>query len=262
MKFKLFTAALLAVVTLFLGCNNEDTPPVPQDPPATDLGTLRLHFDLRWDPMNGVDYSSGDKFQVASGDSVIIDEIRMWISNIKLLQNGMVKWTDKNSYYLVEKTASNEREMIMLDSVEVGQYDELQFSIGVDSARNHSLDQKAGELDENIGMAWNWNIGYKFLVNNGSYLDSDSASYQPLKLHSGLDTYYRTLNLNMPNTLTLNDSTSHLIHMMVANAKTYNTPNVVNVDSVNGDLQMFFPTPLYEGIVDNYSGMFMIHHVE
>ena len=58
--------------------------------------------------------------------------------------------------------------------------------------------QKEGELDENEGMSWNWNSGYKFYVQNGSYFDSDSLNFQPLKLHIGLDQYINLNQLQKP----------------------------------------------------------------
>ncbi len=251
--------ALIAMAVTFNACNDDDENPVPSQP---KVGNLTTHFDLRWDPANGIDYNPGDKFVTASGDSLIINEVRMWISNVKLYNNGELKWTDAESFYLVEKTASNEREMIMFDDVPVGEYDRIEFGVGVDSAHNQELDQQEGELDENGGMAWNWNIGYKFFVHNGMYYDSDSMSYQPLRMHMGLDTYYTTYQLDLPSTLTVEKGGDHEIHLMTMNGKTYNAPNAINVQAERGNLQAFFPGTLFDNIQQNYSNMFMIHHVE
>ncbi len=255
---KILAMAVLAALMTFSACNDDDDNPVPTLPKS---GTLMLHFDLRWDPMNGVDYNPGDKFTTALGDTLIINEVRMWISNVKLFRNGNEVWTDEESYYLVEKTSSNEREMIMLNTP-AGDYDAIEFSVGVDSARNFSLDQKAGELDENVGMSWNWNTGYKYYVQNGTYYDNDSMNYQPLRLHSGLIDYYVTNNIDLPNTLSVEADSTHMIHIMTANGKTYNMPNMIDVHAAKGEMQFFAPSPLFDDIAENYSTMFMVHHVE
>ncbi len=253
---KILAMAAIAALMTFIACNDDDDNPVPTIPDLT------LHFDLKWDPMMGVEFNPGGTYTTASGDSLIISEVRMWISNVKLYNDDSLVWTDTESFYLVEKTSTKEREMIKFYDVPAGDYDEIEFSVGVDSAHNYSLDQKEGELDENVGMSWNWNTGYKFYVQNGEYFDSDSMSFQPLRLHSGLDTYYVTNNISLPNTLTVRKGGDHLIHVMTANGKTYNMPNVIDVGAAKGEMQFFAPSPLFDDIAENYSTMFMVHHVE
>ncbi len=255
MRLKILIVLALASTT-FYSCKEED------DPQPQPKGDLTVHFDLKWDAMNSVEFNSGDTFTIASGDNIIVNDIRFWASNIKLYNNGAVKWTDKESYYLVEKTSTNEREMVMLSGIPVGTYDKIEFSIGVDSAHNHALDQKEGELDETIGMSWNWTTGYKFYVQDGSYWDTTTSTYQQMEVHMGLDQYYSTVQIDFPMDISLTKNGTHLVHIMVSNGKTFNTPNVINVSERGGTLKALMPDQVFTDIVENYSSMFMIHHVQ
>lgn len=261
----LHTLLLLSIVFFAASCGDDDEGenPTPSNPDGT--GSVMLHFDNKFDPMGGVDFALETKFAAASGDTITANQLRYWISNIQLLNGSDVVYSDEDSYYLMEKTSDNEREMIALSGIPEGTYTGLKFSIGVDSVANSSLDNQAGELDHTDGMAWNWNTGYKFFRMDGTYYSSASSSYEDYQIHTGLDNYYVEKEMTLPNPLSVESDGSHMIHFMVNVGNVLNSPNQLSIGSRtidDGSWQFFSPNTAFDQLNENISGIFMIHHVE
>ena len=71
-------------------------------------------------------------------------------------------------------------------------YRRIEFGIGVDPAANKSLTQH-GDLDPNGRMAWTWEVGYKFVLLEGT-LERGATSI-PLVYHVGFDENYTRVSL-------------------------------------------------------------------
>jgi hypothetical protein len=245
----------------FFACNNDDDRPIGDPPlPSVETGKLNLTFENQYDPLMGVDLELGKVYTTLNGDSIKIDEIRYWVSNIKLYTADGLAYDDSDGYYLIEKTASNTREEISFADVPYGTYTKMQFSIGVDSARNDTLGANIGELSLSDGMFWAWKIGYKFLLMNGQYYSTDSSSYQDYKAHTGLNSYFITKEVNLSAPLVLDETDEHEIHFMAGLGRVFNAPNQLDVKV--RDWQFFSPNEDYDKMTENIENMFMLHHVE
>jgi hypothetical protein len=95
-------------------------------------------------------------YPLASGDSVVFDLFRFYVSELVLMQNGKVVFREENSYHLL---SSDEEMEFRLDLPEMVTFDELQFNLGVDSATSTS-GALGGDLDPAKGMFWTWQSGY------------------------------------------------------------------------------------------------------
>lgn len=140
------------------------------------------------------------------GQTVALDHLRYWVSNIRLgNRESGDEYAIPDSYYLVEQTADNTRLSLAL-TVPAGSFDTLAFHIGVDPEPNASLDAMAGELMPGIGMDWSWDTGYKFLRTEGQLLDDDTQ----FVIHVGGDPLYKQLRaeLDQPLSLTGGEQTS------------------------------------------------------
>jgi hypothetical protein len=85
--------------------------------------------------------------------------------------------------------------VIVLHDVPRRNYERIEFGIGVDAAANRSLMQR-GDLDPNGRMAWNWEVGYKFVLFEGALLRGNASD--PLVYHVGFEENYRPTSTKLP----------------------------------------------------------------
>lgn len=123
-----------------------------------------------------------------------IRDFQFFISNIDLHgEKGVYRVPD--SYYLARFDNSSTSYQIDLTNVSRDSYSAVTFSIGVDEVANGSI-MSVGDLDPNSRMAWNWEVGYKFLLFEGALIDSDTI--RPLVYHVGFNENRKTLRFNLP----------------------------------------------------------------
>ena len=95
---------------------------------------------------------------INNNDSLKITQLKFYISNINLKRKSTNVYTKKNSYHLVDvfekKTTS-----IILQSKNKIEFDEIEFSLGIDSLTNSKGVQNK-DLDPLKGMYWAWHSGY------------------------------------------------------------------------------------------------------
>ena len=133
------------------------------------------------------------------GQTVAIDHLRYWVSNISLADSvSGEEYTIPDSYYLIEQTPEHTRLTLALE-VPAGRYDTLAFHIGVDPEPNASLDAIAGELMPGIGMDWSWDTGYKFLRTEGELVDAN----EQFVIHVGGDPLYKRLRAELDQPLAI-----------------------------------------------------------
>lgn len=118
-----------------------------------------------------------DTIQVES-NSWIVSTCRFYISNIQFLNKGSVVWTEENSYHLVELSFTG-RDSVLMELPNSFDYDELLFSLGIDSATNVA-GVMGGDLDPTKGMYWTWQSGYINVKIEGisSACDSRNHAFQ------------------------------------------------------------------------------------
>ncbi len=123
-----------------------------------------------------------------------IRDFQFFISNIDLHgEKGVYRVPD--SYYLARFDNSSTSYQIDLPNVPRDSYAVVTFSIGVDEVANGSI-MSVGDLDPNSRMAWNWEVGYKFLLFEGALIDGDTI--RPLVYHVGFNENRKTLRFNLP----------------------------------------------------------------
>lgn len=166
----LFGAALsLAVVS----CHKHDD---EKDWADGDLGTLEMEFDSRF---GDDDLVLGTEYTTAHGETVKISKLQYFISNIVLHNEDGTEYVvpQNDSYFLIkeDKAGSN---LLKISNIPAGNYDHVEFTVGVDSLRNTmDVSQRTGALDvggDAAGMYWSWNSGYIFFKIEG---ESPSAPF-------------------------------------------------------------------------------------
>ncbi len=220
----IFDYSLLALIFLFcISCSNNET----EKEDETKKVTLEVQLFVKEKPLNLL-----QEYQNELGQKYLLENFKFYLSNFEFesaSSNETFKVED--SYYLFSadrETATFSKEIL----VKKGEYSKLNFSIGIDSIKNTSLDN-SGDLDISNSMAWDWNTGYKFVVMEGKYHNSsvDIPSFTPLVFHIGLNQNYRKTSVSF-------DSSNEKGVFDTENKSTENKKIVLRVD-----LNDFFSSP-------------------
>lgn len=174
------------ILTSFLGlavageltmssCKKKESTPV-----APTTGSMDIRFDyvfgsaqLPWELNKQIVHPK-------TGDTLTFTTFKFYVSNIKLKKADGTWWAQPESYYLVNAESVTASTMTIND-IPVGEYTELQYTMGVDSARNVS-GANTGALSLANGMFWDWNSGYIMLKAEGK---SPNAINGGFALHLG-----------------------------------------------------------------------------
>ena len=123
-----------------------------------------------------------------------VRDFQFFLSNIRLA-GATGAYVESDSYHLVRFDGDEPAFVILLHGVPRRNYERIEFGIGVDAAANRSLAQR-GDLDPNGRMAWNWEVGYKFVLFEGTLLRGDASA--PLVYHVGFAENYRPTSTKLP----------------------------------------------------------------
>lgn len=100
----------------------------------------------------------GIELNKSTTEDITIETLKFYITNIKLLENNAVKWTEKESYHLIDLADSTTMNMLLTHGKK-RKFDALEFDLGVDSLTNEK-GVMGGDLDPLKGMYWTWQSGY------------------------------------------------------------------------------------------------------
>jgi len=95
-------------------------------------------------------------FSEIISDSVSIQSLRFYLSNINLIKNGRKIYQVKNQHNLIDISKKLQVKLLTKSELE---FDSIQFDIGVDSLSQVS-GAMGGDLDPMKGMYWSWQSGY------------------------------------------------------------------------------------------------------
>ena len=127
----------------------------------------------------------------------IVEDFKMYISNV-VLRNSESGNThvEKESYHLVRFVGESNNFDFVLEGVDAGDYDTVEFAIGVDPQRNLSI-ESLRDLNPNNQMAWNWDVGYKFVLLEGTFYPETGTAPIPLIYHVGFSENYKELSFDL-----------------------------------------------------------------
>lgn len=171
----------LGILLSFVSCSEDK---------HQELTTVNFQFDIQanGDPL----IFDQEKYSTSSGQTITVERVKIYLSNIKLIEAGGEDFVVPDSYHLISFDNNQGTFVLKIENVPSRlQIESLQFSIGVDPEANTSIDH-VGDLDPTNGMAWDWNTGYKFLLLEGRFFDSDVSNGKEIKMHIGTDKNYHT----------------------------------------------------------------------
>lgn len=195
---------------------------------------------------------NSSKYTNANGDIYTIEKFAFYISNVVLKNKAKnITYTEPNSYHLI-RIENNNKVSVSIPAVIANSYDELQFSIGVDSKANASID-KIGDLDPANGMAWDWNTGYKFLSLEGRYFPTN-ATAKGLLMHIGENENYKTITLSLSKPIEVAAGKTSTITIQTDIAQLFKSPNLINFANTN----QVMSGEEAKKIAENYTTMFRV----
>lgn len=250
----------LACFTMSCSDNDDDIPkvdPVPVAPAYPD--SLAGEMNVQFVHTVGLEPLVFDTHQYVNpaGDSFKVKEVKYYISNLKLKNSSNGKtFALPNSYYLLHPTEN--KTSLSLKGIPVKEYDQLEFSVGVDPTANSST-AKSGDLDPLNDMAWDWKTGYKFMIVEGHRISGRPAvNNTGLVFHVGESKNYRTLNFPLTETLSFKKNQPYAVQVGVNLNELFQNPNLIDFDVVHNVMG----GAEAEMLANNYgTGMFTIKSI-
>ncbi|PIY07836.1 MAG: hypothetical protein COZ18_15435 [Flexibacter sp. CG_4_10_14_3_um_filter_32_15] len=227
MKKSNYYSLFFLILILFSSC--KETESKKED--ETEKVTLELQFFVKDKPLKLL-----QEYQNNLNQNYLLESFKFYLSNFEFESNSTNEtFKVEDSYYLF----SADREVTIFEKeilIKKGEYSKLNFSIGVDSIKNTSLDN-SGDLDISNSMAWDWNTGYKFVVMEGKYFNdtSNPNTSIPLVFHIGLNPSYQKVSLSFEN---INDkgifsTDNKKIVLRVDLNDFFSSPNQIDFDEMN-----------------------------
>lgn len=156
---------------------------------------VTLHMDQK---LAGEPFTYDRPVQADLGYWYKLTRLQYYISEIKLIHDGGIVTPVTDMYLLVDPAVVSSFD---LGSFPIGTLEQIQFSIGVDSAHNH-LDPSTYPnghplAPQNPSMHWGWISGYRFIAIEG-YAGADSNSLNNnFQIHTVGEDNYRYISLDV-----------------------------------------------------------------
>ncbi|GAA4435198.1 hypothetical protein GCM10023091_11200 [Ravibacter arvi] len=256
--------ALLLTIALFTASCQDNAP--------TPGGKIRVEFDNVVGEKNLV--LNGVTYQNQSGEDFVVTKLNYYISNIKFIRtDGTIYTVPQDSSYFLIREETRSSQFAMIRNVPLGEYDHIEFMVGVDSLRNTMpLSRRKGALDPggvegHDGMYWNWNSGYIFMKLEGTSPHGNPVNdkfYYHIGLFGGYDektvNNTRVVRLKFgDDKVVVTEEKTPEVHLMADVQKFFDGPgtqlSIANNWSVMGAQQT-----LSAMIANNYQQMFRYDH--
>jgi hypothetical protein len=246
MKNIILSIIALSALSMFsLSCRKNTPEPKPQADTiiVTKVDTLRIEvtpttptgkMTFEFENVDLEEYKlvfNTQKYLNENADTFTVSKFKYIISNIKIRKSDGTFWMPSESYYLInqEEAASMKFE---ISGVPVGEYNNLEFSIGVDNVRNHTGAQ-TGALDPANDMFWNWNSGYIFVKLEGHFTKADNTQ-GALVFHIGSDANFKNIRFTaLPHNINIRDNKETEIHVITKFQEMFKTPTTINFNDIN-----------------------------
>jgi len=253
MKFlfsKYIAFLFISFISLFTFSCKEDP-----DTEANLPGVIKLEFDHLVDntelTLNNEAYSN------AHGDQFTVSDFKYYLSNITLEKADGTEYVQPESYYLIDESVPASK-LITLSDIPAGEYTNLSFTIGVDSARNVSGAQ-TGALDPANNMFWSRDKGYIFVLLEGTSPQSPNNNLAFRiggfkKPYNAIRTISPTLNGQV---LRVEAGKAPQLHLKVNVLDMFQGANLINF----AELSSAETGANSVKIADNYTNMFRVDHI-
>jgi hypothetical protein len=266
LKVKFIVHVFIAVI-LFVSCKKDQKietvptplPPVVQPPPATDTAskTGSFVFDFRAF-VNGKALKTDTWYVNFNNDSFTVNRFNYYISNIKLKRNDGSVFVEKESYHLIKHIDG--KETFTISNVPEGIYSDIEFVIGVDSARNVSGAQTA-DLDVVYDMFWEWKSGYIFFKIEGDCKVASDPNLENYGWHIGgfsaKNNCLQKCTFTLKNPLIAGKGKRSSVFYHTLLEEIFVQPQNLDIAAISAN-----PSKMFKTVSANYADMFVIDRVQ
>jgi hypothetical protein len=130
-------------------------------------------------------------FLVNSSDSIQIETLKFYISNIEFYNNEQLLYKEKNSFHLID-AADSTTFYLPINFLSKTWYNKIKFNVGIDSTTNYG-GAMGGDLDPTKGMYWTWQNGYINFKIEGKSLLSNAKNKEFVFHLGGYQNLFSTL---------------------------------------------------------------------
>jgi hypothetical protein len=255
------SAILLTTMLALSACTDHDVE-------STKKGTVRVEFD---NSVGEDDLELNKDYVNSSNETFRLTTLNYYISNIRLRTTTGSEYVvpQDNSYFLIRENNFDSQE-IELNEVPAGDYNEITFTIGVDSLRSTmDISKRTGVLDPSLGhdgMYWTWNSGYIFFKLEGVSPSAPSGQENKIYYHIGGYGGFDSPTLNNIRTKTISFGSDHAevradktprIHLHADVLELFKNPTTIKISEHS--LVMF--SEFSSTVSGNYVNMFKYEHV-
>ncbi|MBS1774141.1 MAG: hypothetical protein JST82_14885 [Bacteroidetes bacterium] len=221
---KVSAAIVLIGLMISPSCKKKDTTPTYTN------GSMTVKFNYVFG-MNLLPFQLNQQYvHPITGDTLTFTLFKFYVSNIKLKKDDGSWWAMPESYFLVD-AKSSEASTLNVPDVPYGNYTAIQYTMGVDSARNVSGAQ-TGALSLQNGMFWDWNSGYIMLKAEGYSPQSVTNAFAfHLGGFTGTNNVVTTNNADFGKSITIGNGANATVTMQANPAKLWHTSPSVSVKS-------------------------------
>jgi len=219
------------------------------------IGKLKIKFTTT---VNNESIILKDKvYQNPFGEDYTVNKLKYYVGNCSLSGNVIKK--SKHNYFLVDASAQNN---CLTIEAPVGEYNNLGFTLGVDSIDNCSGAQ-TDALDPINDMFWTWNSGYVFLKLEGSS-PASTADLQRIQYHiggyKGANNAASVIQLSPTDQsmIAIKKNTTTEIEVVLHLDNFWNNPHAIKI---NETPVCMLPGALAKKIASNFNGLFSIKHI-
>ena len=220
----------IILLSIFSACKKKEIDIDPAET-AEESGQVDLHIKTVINGKKIIPFNT--QFVNLCGDTFKISSLRYYISNVKLKKSDGTFYAPEGSYYLMD--VSKKDSILNVLRVPFGTYTQLEFSIGVDSVRNHSGAQ-TGALDPVYQMIWTWQTGYKFVSLQGKWKDK-SGVIKVIDYDIAEDINYKTFifNASLSNwsDIVVQNRSNSTMHIALDFGEMFKTPNTICFDTLS-----------------------------
>ena len=121
------------VVLLNTGCKKEKPNVIPQ----ANTGDVNIRFEYVFGSQQEPWEIGKTYVHPKTKDTLTFTMLRYYVSNIKLKDTDGEWWIEPESYYLLDASVAN-GSTISIKNIPVGNYTEMEYTMGVDSFKNVS----------------------------------------------------------------------------------------------------------------------------
>lgn len=132
--------------------------------------------------INGESLRLEKTLSISDNDSVRINQLKFYMSNIQLLQDDQIVFSELNSFHLMDIGNVNST-LLNIKTFEPVSFNSIKFNVGIDSITNVA-GAMGGDLDPTHGMYWTWQSGYINFKIEGVY-NAHTSSSKEFQLHLG-----------------------------------------------------------------------------